>query len=404
MTHSIVLVCPWYGPDSAGGAEAQARQLARSVRAIGGQLQVWTSTGRDAFHPTATRHYPEGQGEWEGVPIRRFVPVPAGRLGPPPDRLADPALRTLPAFPHDELRLLGSLLGSDDLCATIVAERERHSFVFLPYAFATSFWGALLAGPRAWLIPCLHDEPYARYSTYRHLFRSVRGALANSQPEQDLIVSLYGLAPAQVPVVGEGIDLTPRGDGERFRRRHGLEGDLLLYLGRRDASKNIAMLLSYLREYWARRGRAPTLLLAGPGQLELPAGLAPIVRDLGFLSPDEKHDAYAAADIFCQPSLLESFSIVLMEAWLQGRPALVNGDCAVTSYHCRVSGGGLAPRGFAEFAASLDLLLAKPQLRERLGERGRRYVLTSCDWDRVARRFLAVLESTREAAVLVAEG
>jgi glycosyltransferase involved in cell wall biosynthesis len=392
VSRSIVLVCPWYGPDSAGGAEAQARELSRGVRRLGGELQVWTSTGRDAFHPEATRHYAEGHGEWAGVPIRRFVPAPPGRLGPPPALAQLPALAELPAFPDHELKLLASLLGSDDLCAAIARERERHHFVFMPYAFATSFWGALLAGERAWLIPCLHDEPYARYGTYRHLFGRVRGAMANSLPEQELIVGLYGCDPAHVPVVGEGIDLTPRGDGERFRARHGLGGGpLLLYLGRRDASKNLPQLLSYLREYWARRGQAPTLLLAGPGELELPPALSPIVRDLGFLAAAEKHDAYAAATIFCQPSRLESFSIVLMEAWLQGVPALVNGECAVTKHHCQVSGGGLAPEGFGEFAASLDLLLGSAALRQELGAAGRRYVLATCDWDDVARRFLKAL-------------
>jgi glycosyltransferase involved in cell wall biosynthesis len=333
-----------------------------------------------------------GRGEWQGVPVRRFAPAPLGHLGPPPALARDPALATLPAFAPDEVRLLASLLGSDELCAAIAAEREAHRFVFMPYAFALTFWGALLCGGQAWLVPCLHDEAYARYGTYRHLFRAVRGAMANSAPERDLICRLYELDAARVPVVGEGIDLRPRGDGAAFRARHKLDGDLLLYVGRRDRSKNLPLLLSYLREYWARRGSAPTLLLAGPDSVAVPPGLAPIVRDLGYLSAQEKHDAYAAADLFCQPSLLESFSIVLMEAWLQGAPALVHADCAVTSYHCEHSGGGLAFSDFGAFAASLDLLLANKTLRQRMGQRGRAYVLATCDWSGVARRFVAALD------------
>ena len=93
---------------------------------------------------------------------------------------------------------------------------------------------------------------------------------------------------------------------------------LLLYVGRRDETKNIWLLLAYLREYWARRGTPLKLLLAGRDPIDLPRNLEPLVYDLGFLSEQQKHDAYASADLFVQPSLYESFSIVLMEAWLQG--------------------------------------------------------------------------------------
>jgi glycosyltransferase involved in cell wall biosynthesis len=113
---------------------------------------------------------------------------------------------------------------------------------------------------------------------------------------------------------------------------------------------------------------------------------------MGFLSEQDKHDAYAAADLFVQPSLLESFSIVLMEAWLQGTPALVHRACSVTADHSLRSGGGLAFDTFGTFAAALDLLLARPTWRRTLGERGRDYVLQTCDWAGVARRTAAALQ------------
>jgi glycosyltransferase involved in cell wall biosynthesis len=301
-------------------------------------------------------------------------------------------LPPLDGFASNELALLGSLLGSDELYEAIWAARGdgANRFVFLPYPFPTTFWGSLLAPERSYLLACLHNEPYARYATYRQMFGRICGMLANSHPEADLARALYGLPAERICVAGEGIDLTPRGDGARFRRRHGL-GDtpLLLYAGRRDEGKNIPLLLAYAREYWARRGGPLRLALMGTGSLDLAAGytpgLADLVLDLGFQSDQDKHDAYAAADVFIQPSLYESFSIVLMEAWLQQTPALVNAGCAVTSDHAR-RGGGLTFGTFGEFAAALDLLLARPDLRRTLGERGRAYVLETCDWEIVARR------------------
>lgn len=396
----IVIVSPWYGPDTVGGAETQARGLARALHRIGVPVTVWAGTARDSFHAVEQNYYPAGSGELDGVPLWRFRPTPTDPRGVPfffqrlPERLPP-----LNSFATHELRLLSTLLSSDELYAAIQAAPADIRFIFIPYPFPTTFWGALIAPERSFLLPCLHDEAYAYYSTYRYLFNQVRGVLANSHAEADLVRRLYGLPDARIHVPGEGISLTPRGDGAHFRQAWGLNGtarpDLLLYVGRRDESKNIAQLLAFTREYWARRGQPLRLLLAGQGELNLPAGAGALIHDLGYLDEQAKHDAYAAADLFVHPSIYESFSIVLMEAWLQGTPALVNAACAVTSDHCRRSGGGLLFHDFGSFTAALDLLLPQAELRHALGARGQDYVLKTCNWDDVARRTAnAVLGST----------
>lgn len=385
----ITIVVPWCGPDTRGGAETQARSLAGALVTGGVPVRIWTSTARDSFHPDALQHYPPGAATLDGVPLQRFRPAPADARGVPHFFRSRPQLLPpLEHFPPHELRLLGSLLGSDELYAAIVAERERSSFIFVPYPFATTFWGALLAPERSYVLACLHDEPYARYSTYRYLFRRVRGMLANSHAEAELARRLYDLPAEQVCVAGEGIDLTPRGVGARFRQRAGIDAAtlLLFYAGRRDFTKNVPLLLAYVREYWARRGAGVRLALAGPDPLHVPAALTSLVQDLGFIDVQHKYDAYAAADIFVQPSTQESFSIVLMEAWLQGAPVLVNADCAVTVDHVRRSGGGLTFCDFGEFAAAVDILRADQSLRRSLGERGRAFVQATCDWAAVARK------------------
>ncbi len=392
MQETITIVLPWFGHDTAGGAETQARQLAQAIHALGVPIEVWATTGRDAFAPPEP-YYAEGPDEFDGVPVRRFALTP-----PHADRYVPPAVARrglhaqLPEFPDHELRLLASLVSSDALLEAIAAEGVGRRFLFVLYAFPTSFWGALLAGERAHLLPCLHDEPYARYSTVRWLFRYARHTLANSPAERDLALHLYDLPPDRVVTAGEGIDLTQRGDGAAFRARRGLHGPLLMYAGRADLSKNIPLLLGYLREYWARRGTPLTLIRTGRDALELPPSLGRIVLDLGDVGLQERQNAYAAADLFVQPSVHESFSIVLMEAWLQGTPALVHADCAVTRQAAEASGGGLAFHDFGEFAAALDLLLADAELRAEMGRRGRAFVLATCDWADVARRTVAAIE------------
>ena len=93
---------------------------------------------------------------------------------------------------------------------------------------------------------------------------------------------------------------------------------------------------------------------------------------------------------------MESFSIVIMEAWLCGRPVLVNARCPVTVEHCRQSQGGLFFEDYLEFESCLHALLKRPDLSRNLAENGRRYVLDHFHWDRVSEKFIHLFRRTWE--------
>ena len=90
----------------------------------------------------------------------------------------------------------------------------------------------------------------------------------------------------------------------------------------------------------------------------------------------------------------ESFAFVLMEAWLQGRPALVNRTCAVTAGAVAEAHGGLDFADFASFAAALDILLEHPDIAATFGASGQSYVHTHCRWPDVATRVVAAVLGT----------
>ncbi len=184
----VALVLPWYGPDTAGGAEAHARQLARALRQAGVAVEVWTTTARDARAPLEP-YYAGGWSTVDDIPVRRF-PATLGQL--PGQARRAPARFGLDRCPIHEWQLLESLTSSDELLNALEAERLSKRWIFFLYAFPTTFFGAQLVGDRAALIPCLHDEPYAQYSTTCHLLRRVRLVLANSRAEVQLIQQVVG--------------------------------------------------------------------------------------------------------------------------------------------------------------------------------------------------------------------
>src|SRR3954466_10924142 len=112
---TITIVIPWFGRDTAGGAETQPPQRAQAIHVAGTPVEVWATTGRDAFAPP-TPYYAEGPDTLDGVPVRRFALTPPSIDPRVPPAVARRGLHTrLPVFPDHELRLLASLVSSDAL-------------------------------------------------------------------------------------------------------------------------------------------------------------------------------------------------------------------------------------------------------------------------------------------------
>jgi glycosyltransferase involved in cell wall biosynthesis len=306
-------------------------------------------------------------------------------------RLHQRVLRGGPMGLEDQLTWAEESVVSPGLFAHLASAGAAYDLVcFAPYLFGTTLWGAHVVADRAVLIPCLHDEPFAYLDVVRAVFAACRGFVFNSPPEAALAEKLYGLGARPSGVVGLGFDPAPAADGEAFRRRHDLRGPVVLYVGRKETGKNVPLLVRYVQRYRATHGTDVTLVLVGEGPVTVPreAGF----RDLGYLDRAEKAAAYAAATVVCQPSVNESFSIVLMEAWLQGTPVLVHARCAVTTHHVTRGGGGLAFGDFYEFAEALALLLGDAGGRARLGAQGRAYVTTEYGWPAVTARLRDTLE------------
>ena len=394
MSKRITVVSTWYGPDTAGGAEVAARALAHALHRAGAQVEVWSTTARDLFAPTQP-YYPAGDNHDQGILVRRFALAKSLGLGELPVSVRrNPAcMRVLTQVQPEaqELRVLSSHPHSDELIHAIATAEPSRRFLFVPYPLPISLWGVMSSPAQSFLLPCMHDEPYAAHRLTKWQLEHACGILANSRAEREFILEHFACQPERVVLTRLGIDMQVSGDGTAFRRAHNIQHPMLFFAGRRDDSKNVPLLIRYVQEYILRRQRMLTLVLAGRDPLHIPAYQRAFVRDVGFLSEQGKADAFAACDVFVHAGTQESFAFVLMEAWLQRRPALVNCGCAVTTDAVNEAQAGLAFADFAEFAAALDVLLANPQLATQLGQAGHDYVTQQCRWSDVAHRALTAL-------------
>ena len=388
----LAFVCPRYGKEVLGGAEIVVRQMAERLVAADLPVEVLTTCAID--HSTWANDYPEGPDEVNGVPVMRFpIERGSGRYHWP---IGERVGAGLPVSLEEQELWLNDGFRSARLYHHLMETHDAyHTIVFTPYMFWTTYACSQIAPHKSVLRPCLHDEPFARLEIYRPQFANARGIMFNTPPEAELAQQLFDL-PDRWEVVGEGLEIPDTYDADRFRSQTGIDRPFVLYTGRREWGKNVDMLADLFATYIARTGRDVDLVLAGRGEVVIPAVVRDRVHDLGYLDDQTMHDALAAATVVVQPSLWESFSRLVMEAWLASTPVLAYGACAVSAYHVKTSGGGLVFDDADTFEAALDLLLDSAHLRSQMAANGRAYVLDRYTWDTVLERFVACVRTWAE--------
>mgnify|MGYP000495026066 CR=1 FL=1 len=370
----LAVITPRYAPGGVvGGAETLLRTYARGLAVRGHEVHLLTTCATD--HTTWANATPAGTQHLEGMSVHSF-PVDEGRDLPLFFQLQGRIDRRQPLSPREEALWVRHNVNSRALTDWLAAEAGGlDAIVAGPYLFGLILAACAVCPQKTWLVPCLHDEPFARLGVVADMFRSVRGLLFNAEPERTLAVRLYGLPSDCGAVVGMGIEPF-EADPAPFVARHRLPQPYLLYAGRREAGKNTPLLLDYVATYRSRRQSDLPLVLVGSGSVDIPDRLRSGVIDLGFVSEADKRAAMAGAAVFLHPSTNESFGIVLLEAWMAGTPALVHRKSAVLQWQCEQADAGLWFGYYPEFEAMLDLLLQDRALAGRLGQNGRRHVRT----------------------------
>jgi glycosyltransferase involved in cell wall biosynthesis len=384
----VAFVTKAYGSDLVGGGETLVRQFSRRLMEHGYTVEILTTCVRD--YRDWDEIYSPGLSLVDNVPVRRFLLRQTvdihehRRLG----------LRLAMRLAHteaDERRWFITGLHSPALYRHLQeCGCDYRLTIILDYFVGLSLYALAANTGRTAIYPQLHKEPIAYLLSVRRLLNAAHGIMFNCVPERDFAHYELGVGNPNVALVGVGVETNPVGQPERFRRRYGIAQPFLLYVGRLDVVKNVPALITCFQAYKARMGGGLKLVLMGKGPLKLPQH--PDVLSVGLGSEEDKFDAYAAALALCQPSLMESLSIVTLEALAQGTPVLAHGGNDVTRYHCLTGNCGLYFYGRDDFALAVDYLRTHPHACNQLGQNGRAYVLEHYSWDKVTQRLLDAVE------------
>jgi glycosyltransferase involved in cell wall biosynthesis len=369
----VALVAFRFGTDFAGGAERSLHTMATALQETGHTVEVFTTCTRS--ESAWANELPEGASDVGGLTVHRF------RIDPHDRERHGASVRAIlqaegPVSSELEKAYLTHSVHSSRLLEELRRRQEEFDAVLVgPYLFGLTLDVALAFPEKTVLVPCFHDEPFARLASWRTAYQQVGGILYHSPEEQEFADIELGLNHPGAVCLGTWLDTQRQGDPEAGRRRVGTEKPYLVYCGRYSVQKNLPVLLDYAQRYQKSHPDRFTIAFLGQGEVSIP--MESWAKDLGFVEEAAKHDILAGAAALVQLSCYESLSLVALEAWAQGVPVLAHSQCPALVGHLRRSSGGQAVDGYEEFCAALDSLWQQPEHWQRLGRRGQDYTRTN---------------------------
>lgn len=279
------------------------------------------------------------------------------------------------------------------------------------WGFSSSYWACpprrFRRVPRV-AVPVLHiAQEWANNPIYSGMLRDCDAVIVCTDAERDFVQARGGKA---IAVAGAGVDPSrfECPDGARIRACYGI-GDrpVVGFVGRQDTPKGVPTLIDAMRIVWRQSPNA-MLLMAGQRahreksvttQLDelTPADRARVILIDDFADEDGP-SIMDACDVLALPSAEESFGMVMIEAWMCGKPVI---GADIPSTRCiidaGVDGSIAKPYDSADLAEKILELLAHPAKRAAFGERGRAKVLSRYTWDHVTDVWEATLQQAASA-------
>ncbi len=369
-------------------------ELIRHLRDRGVEVEIFTSAYRGG-----------GNGSHDGVPVRRFRYMPARweRLTHE-ENAADRAGRS----PFFAVVSVAYILAGMRAMRRLV-RRERYDLVHVHWPVPHALFGMVAHRTANTPIVTTYYGAELRLAARSRLFTRLLRAGArlsarNVAISRHTAVDLARLTGVEADVIPYSTAFTPHG-----RSTPPNSGSFtVLFVGRLVERKGVPVLF----DAWARASLERSKLVIvgdGPDRPALQAhasrlGISASVEFRGRVSDAELSSAYASADLFVLPAVLdahgdtEGLGVVLLEAMASNVPVLASAAGGITDVVVDGESGVLVPPGDVNaLAEALQRLRGDDALRKRLAAHGAARVRDEFSWDAIADRWLAVYRSATAA-------
>jgi len=234
-------------------------------------------------------------------------------------------------------------------------------------------------------------------TTIRLSCRWARRIITVSENTQRDVARLYGIVPAKMRVVYEGVNAAPPASARDAAVVVARVGDApyFFFVGRLEERKNIARVVAAFDAFKARTGLPHKLVLAGSrayGYARVAAARARAryasdIVETGFVSDEEKWALMRGATAFVFPTLYEGFGLPVLEAQSVGVPVVTSDASSlpeVVGTGAHKSALLVDPTDTAAISAALERLATDDALRHDIIARGHAN-LARFSWGRCAR-------------------
>jgi len=405
----IALITKEYPPDVYGGAGVHVSHLAGSLAGV-----------ENHSHHIDVFHFGTAQYEKDNLRVKAVPPCPAVQT-------PQPGMRSLLDTLHRDASLAGLVQQADILHChtwyTHLAGCLLTKRLSVPLVLTTHS----LEPHRPWKREQLGGGYDVSSWIEKTGYREAHGIIAVSDAMKTDVKNLYGVAPARITVIPNGVDTgfyKPMKNPEVLAGYHiDPEIPYVLMVSRITRQKGIMHFLNACRTFLPP---VQIVLCAGaPDTEEIKREVEQAVARLAGDSPnpviwvDEtvpENDLpilYSHAAVFVCPSVYEPFGIINLEAMSCGTPVVASHVGGIPDAVLHGKTGFLVsfepkskvdpepgdPEKFAkDLADSVNRILSDPRLRPCLGTAGRRRVEKFFSWKSVAERTLAFYRSVLKDA------
>ncbi len=189
---------------------------------------------------------------------------------------------------------------------------------------------------------------------------------------------------------------TGKGNGDRFRKKHSLEGKFVVFANPW-MGKGIGDVVLALKKLSKRFVNIALVTFGEPDEeyLSLLSSQQPLgfkVVNLGWIYGQDKYDMFAGSDVLALPSIQDAFGMVYLEAWASGKPVIGAKKTAVEDIIKDGEDGFLVEfHNVQELESKLAILMEDPETPRRMGMQGKARIETEFTPDNMTRLFKQAL-------------